>query len=208
MSPAPMDRNFRSRSGKVLPVTLDTVSTQFASMISDALRREFGAETSAVKTICRLTGAEERAVKNWFEAKNGPTGRHLVALMAASDAVLEAVLAAAGRRELVVANRIAESKRQLLYLLQHLHDLQRVRMTTPLDRSSLEAVLSLLKEAQMSDPAAVIREAIHSAFVKYPMEDDPDFSHHWIKPEESAHIAKAIMLELEANGYQIIKKSS
>jgi len=58
----------------------------------------------------------------------------------------------------------------------------------------------------MLDPEDVIREAIHSAFVKYPMEDDPEFSHHWVKPEESAHIAKAIMLELEAAGFLIVKK--
>ena len=38
------------------------------------------------------------------------------------------------------------------------------------------------------------------------MEDGPDFAHHWIKPDESAHITKAILLELEAAGLQIVKK--
>jgi hypothetical protein len=47
-----------------------------------------------------------------------------------------------------------------------------------------------------------------SAFVKYPREDDPDFSHHWIKPEEAAHLAKVVMLELESAGFQIVKRSS
>jgi hypothetical protein len=58
----------------------------------------------------------------------------------------------------------------------------------------------------MTDPRDVIYAAIHSAFVKYPKEDDPTWSEHWIQPEESAHLAKVVMLELEANGFQIIKK--
>jgi hypothetical protein len=60
----------------------------------------------------------------------------------------------------------------------------------------------------MSEPVDVIGEAVRSAFVKYPKEDDPDFSHHWIKPEEAMHLAKVVMLELEAAGYQIVKQSS
>jgi hypothetical protein len=60
----------------------------------------------------------------------------------------------------------------------------------------------------MSEPMQIIQAALHSAFVKYPKEDDPDFSHHWIKPEEAAHLAKVMMLELEAAGFQIVKRSS
>lgn len=208
MSSPDMDRSFRSHFGKFHPIGRDDTSAEFAKVISEALKQDFGHETSAVKSICKLTGAQERAVKNWIEGKNGPAGRHLVSLMAVSDAVLEAVLLSAGRPDLVVAHKIAESKRQLLKLLQQLHDWQYTRMTTPVDRSSIGAVLSLLEEAQMSDPADVIREAIHSAFVKYPMEGDPDFSSHWIKPEESDHIARVVMLALEAAGFQIVKKSA
>jgi hypothetical protein len=58
----------------------------------------------------------------------------------------------------------------------------------------------------MADPRDVIYAAIHSAFVKYPKEDDPTWSEHWIQPEESAHLTKVVMLELEANGFQIVKK--
>ena len=45
----------------------------------------------------------------------------------------------------------------------------------------------------MLDPADVIKTAIHSAFVKHPMEDDPDFSPSWIKPNECAHLAEVIL---------------
>jgi hypothetical protein len=31
--------------------------------------------------------------------------------------------------------------------------------------------------------------------------------YEWIPPDQSAHIAKAILLDLDANGYQIVKKS-
>jgi hypothetical protein len=58
------------------------------------------------------------------------------------------------------------------------------------------------------DPAEIIQAAINSAFVKYPREDDPHWSSHWIRPEECAHLTKAIMLELDANGLQIVKKVS
>jgi hypothetical protein len=35
-----------------------------------------------VKTVVGLTGANERAVKNWFQAKNGPSGEFLMPFVA------------------------------------------------------------------------------------------------------------------------------
>ena len=61
----------------------------------------------------------------------------------------------------------------------------------------------------MSDQAVeiLITNAIHSAFIKYPEGDGgPNLDYEWITPDQSAHIAKAILLELSANGYQIAKK--
>jgi hypothetical protein len=59
------------------------------------------------------------------------------------------------------------------------------------------------------DPKDVVEAAIRSAFVSYPKEDDPDWrSPHWIKPEECAHLAKVVMLELGAKGFQIVKKET
>jgi len=47
-----------------------------------------------------------------------------------------------------------------------------------------------------------------SAFIKYPEGDGgPNMDYEWIPPDQSAHIAKAILLDLDANGYQIVKKS-
>ena len=37
----------------------------------------------------------------------------------------------------------------------------------------------------MTDARDVIYAAIHSAFVKYPREDDPAWHDHWIQAEEA-----------------------
>ena len=39
-------------------------------------------------------------------------------------------------------------------------------------------------------------------------EDDPHWSNNWIRPEECAHLTNVIMLELNANGLQIVNKNS
>jgi hypothetical protein len=59
----------------------------------------------------------------------------------------------------------------------------------------------------MSGPTDAIMQAIYSAFDSYPREGDPDWrSPNWITPEECAHLTKAIIRELEARGFQIVKK--
>lgn len=57
------------------------------------------------------------------------------------------------------------------------------------------------------DPIEIIKAAINAAFVKYPREDDPHWSNNWIRPEECAHLTNVIMLELNANGLQIVNKN-
>jgi hypothetical protein len=62
----------------------------------------------------------------------------------------------------------------------------------------------------MSDnPMDIIEAALRSAFVAYPREDDPDWrSPNWIKPEECIHLAQGIVLELQAKGFEIVKKAT
>jgi len=51
----------------------------------------------------------------------------------------------------------------------------------------------------------LITNAIHTAFIKYPEGDGgPNLDYHWIQPEQSAHVAKAILRELAANGFKIV----
>ncbi len=54
----------------------------------------------------------------------------------------------------------------------------------------------------------LITNAIHTAFVKYPEGDGgPNLDYDWIAADQSAHITKAILLDLAANGYQIVNKA-
>jgi hypothetical protein len=62
----------------------------------------------------------------------------------------------------------------------------------------------------MTDDSIVklITNAIHTAFVKYPEGDGgPNLDYEWIPPEQSAHITKAILKDLDASGFQIVKKT-
>jgi hypothetical protein len=72
-------------------------------------------------------------------------------------------------------------------------------------------MLNLIGELQgqpmSGHPRDVIYAAFCSAFVKHPKEGDPTSSNHWIEPMQSAHLTKVVMLELEANGLQIVKKA-
>jgi hypothetical protein len=55
---------------------------------------------------------------------------------------------------------------------------------------------------------ALIANAVHTAFIKYSEGDGgPNLDYDWIPPEQSIHITKAILLDLEAGGYQIVKKA-
>src|SRR6478672_4218947 len=89
----------------------------FAQAVASALRREFGGSHAAIKTVVALTGANERAVKNWFEAKNGPSGEFLIVLCRHSDQVLETLLLLAGRTEHVRARQIVAAKQKLQEIL-------------------------------------------------------------------------------------------
>ena len=53
----------------------------------------------------------------------------------------------------------------------------------------------------------LITNAIHTAFIKYPEGDGgPNLDYEWIAPDQSTHIAKAILQVLAANGYHIVRK--
>jgi hypothetical protein len=114
MSLTKKDRIIRSVSGITFP------PGGFADAIAAALRREYGATHASVKTVVSLTGANERAVKNWFDAKNAPSAEFLVALARHSGEVFEMVLLMAGRVEHLRAKRIADATgklREILMLL-------------------------------------------------------------------------------------------
>lgn len=112
MSFSEKDRKLQSESGKTFPI--DGAAQPLARTIAFALKAEFGSTPSALKTVAQLTSSNERAVRNWFEAKNGPSAENLVILMRHSDLVLRTVLGLAERQDLVVAVGLAGLRRQLI----------------------------------------------------------------------------------------------
>ena len=58
-------------------------------------------------------------------------------------------------------------------------------------------------------PENVIIRAIHETFIKYPEGDGGlNLDYEWVQPEQSSHVAKAILLELAANGFEVVKKGA
>ena len=111
MSFTKKDRKIQSESGKTFPAI---TPESLANVIAAALRAEFGATPSSVKTVARLTHANERAVRNWFDGKNGPSSDNLVVLMRHSTIVLKTVLELADRPDLVLAVGILGLREQLV----------------------------------------------------------------------------------------------
>src|SRR5688572_26732280 len=118
MSLANSDRINQSIPGKTLH------AERFSDAIARALHREFDHTHAAVKTVVALTGANERAVRNWFDAKNGPNGEFLIALCRHSDEVFETFLLMAGRSEHVKAKKVVEAKQKLKEMLTLVNELE------------------------------------------------------------------------------------
>ena len=118
MSLTKSDRQSRSSVGKTLH------AERFADAIAGALHREFDHTHAAVKTIVALTGANERAVRNWFDAKNGPNGEFLIALCRHSDQVLETFLLLAGRKDHIKARKIIQAKKTLIEIMSLIQQLE------------------------------------------------------------------------------------
>lgn len=115
MSLTKKDRRKQSGTGTKFPTAPLHAggSGRFAEAIAGALTREYHGRRGAVKIVARLTGANERAVKNWFMGKNGPSGEHLVVLAQHSSSVLETFLLMAARGELVATKKIVDVRLKL-----------------------------------------------------------------------------------------------
>ena len=111
-------RNFRHQNGKNFP------AVSFAAAVAEALHREYDHGEGGVGRVVELTGANERTVRNWFEAKNGPNGEFLIALCRHSDRVLDALLLLAGRIDHLKARKLVEAKQKLHEILALVNDLE------------------------------------------------------------------------------------
>ena len=101
MSLTQKGRKLRAESGTSFPDRGEP--SNFTADMSSLLKRAYGGRHSAVKIVAAAVGANERAVKNWFDGKNGPNGENLLRLVIHSDAMLVGFLAMAGKQEIVVS---------------------------------------------------------------------------------------------------------
>jgi hypothetical protein len=85
--------------------------SMYAGALAVALRAEVERPGYGAKTIMNWTGASERAVKGWLGGDRGPSGQHLIALIAYSDAVLAAVMQLAKRDQSSGTAHIVEARR-------------------------------------------------------------------------------------------------
>ena len=113
------------KKGKVFPNRDGQSHSEidYATAIAAALREDLGSTHQATKTVMRWTGASERTVKNWFAARSGPSGEHLVALIHHSNRAFEAVLLLAGREQAVAARKLIEARDSLERMLELIVDL-------------------------------------------------------------------------------------
>jgi hypothetical protein len=108
---AGLGRNMFPKTGRRFPAREQRAN--YASSISEALRRELGNSHQAIKTLMRWTHANERTAKNWLSGVNGPSGEHLLEIMRNSDHVFEFVLDLIGRK-VVISHRNLEDVRDAL----------------------------------------------------------------------------------------------
>lgn len=93
-----------SKMDRLFPLHLTVMTeSELAQSIAIALREDYGDFSSAVKVIGRQTGANLRAIKNWFEARHTPTSCHLLALARISPSTLKIVLGQMGGTDLYEA---------------------------------------------------------------------------------------------------------
>ena len=85
MSPKKIDRTFPSQ----IRVFSDKI---LSKIIAISLRHDFDCGESAIKKIGRKTGANLRAIRNWYEAKNTPSTKHFLALTQVSPTLCQWVL--------------------------------------------------------------------------------------------------------------------
>jgi hypothetical protein len=116
------DRNFRSGNGKTFPG--GERYNGFADAVALAIKAEFGATPSTAKRVARLVSANERCVRNWLDAKNGPNGEHLIRLMRHSEIVTHSVLSLAGRATLYGGTDLVAIRGCLVELIAKIDELR------------------------------------------------------------------------------------
>lgn len=101
--------------GRVLPISENDASATMAHAgeLFRAIRREATQRRGSVKLFMNWTGASERSAKAWLGGSSLPRADHLIALMASSDEIFEAVLRMTGRETAMAAQDLAAARSHL-----------------------------------------------------------------------------------------------
>ena len=101
--------------GRVLPISKDDASatTAHADGLFLAIRRVAAKRRGSIKLFMDWTGVSERTAKAWLGGESLPSADHLIALMASSDEIFEAVLRMTGRGTAVAAQDLAAARSHL-----------------------------------------------------------------------------------------------
>jgi hypothetical protein len=93
-----------SKSDQVFPRKQDKITdAELAQLVATALRQDYGDLPSAVKQIGLQTGANLRAIRNWYEGRHAPSSIHLLRLAKSSPQILQLVLIQVGGDDLIDA---------------------------------------------------------------------------------------------------------
>jgi hypothetical protein len=118
-------RKVQTSRGRRFPIarTERLDSAYLTEAIAAALRLDFGDARSATKVLGKLTGANQRAAKNWLGAKNSPSSLSLIELCRHSDRVFEVVMRMAGREQILKAKSLTDARLKLKEIVTLLDEL-------------------------------------------------------------------------------------
>ncbi len=102
------------KMGKQLPLSASQLSAAYTRTVAEVLASELKGIRRAIKTVAKWTGSSERTAKNWLSGRRGPSGPHLIALLAHSDALLQRVLVHADRGSVIELGRMDALKKSLV----------------------------------------------------------------------------------------------
>lgn len=105
------------KSGSQLPDSPFILSeSALSTQIGEALREDLGASRRATKMIMRWTGVSDKAARSWLQGRASPSGIHLLALAARSEAVMSMLLRLTGHGDLEIAISLRSMEAELIRL--------------------------------------------------------------------------------------------
>jgi hypothetical protein len=90
------------------------LDSKIAAAVAQVLRKNFSEINSAIKVIGLQTGANPRAVRNWYEGRNAPSSSNIVLLARHMPAIIEVVLRLSGRENVWKAYELVTEHRNSL----------------------------------------------------------------------------------------------